>query len=101
MSWRSGIPIRERVFAHTTETDGSGITAAQGGFFCYFSCPSRKVKEKKIFSFPAIFSANKGYELPRKFYLLIRGDARKWLYLPFYISNILENHTIYLLNAAE
>ncbi len=26
----------------------AGKTAAQGGFFCYFSCPSRKVKEKSI-----------------------------------------------------
>jgi hypothetical protein len=29
-----------------TETIRSGITAAKGGFFCYFSCPSRKVKRK-------------------------------------------------------
>ena len=27
-----------------TESIRSGITAVQGGFFCYFSCPSRKVK---------------------------------------------------------
>ncbi len=41
-----GIQIEERVFDRATKTIGAGITAAQGGFFCYFSCPSRKVKEK-------------------------------------------------------
>jgi len=43
----SGALICQRVFDPAAKNDGSGITAAQGGFFCYFSCPPRKV-EKKI-----------------------------------------------------
>jgi hypothetical protein len=34
-----------KLAAHATEGIRAGITAAQGGFFCYFSYPSRKVKE--------------------------------------------------------
>jgi hypothetical protein len=35
-----------KLAAPAMEIIRTGITAAQGGFFCYFSCPSRKVKEK-------------------------------------------------------
>jgi hypothetical protein len=42
-----GKSIYQRVFDPAAKNTGSGITAAQGGFFCYFSCPPRKV-EKKI-----------------------------------------------------
>jgi hypothetical protein len=36
-----------KVAAPAAETISNGKSTAQGGFFCYFSCPSRKVKRKK------------------------------------------------------
>jgi len=37
---------KHKLAAAAPQTIGAGFTAAQGGFFCYFSCPSRKVKDK-------------------------------------------------------
>jgi hypothetical protein len=46
----SGIPLlpatkKLKLADPFTEGIRLGKTVAQGGFFCYFSCPSRKVKE--------------------------------------------------------
>ena len=43
---QGAISLFQRVFAPAAEAISTGKTAAQGGFFCYFSCPSRKVKEE-------------------------------------------------------
>ena len=37
--------------AHAMEGIRAGITKAQGGFFCYFSCPSRKVKVENLMDY--------------------------------------------------
>jgi hypothetical protein len=41
-----GATKKFQLAAAATEIIRKGKTAAQGGFFCYFSCPSRKVKRK-------------------------------------------------------
>ena len=44
-----GIPFYQRVFAHATESIGSGMTAAQGRVsFVTFLCPAKKSKRKNV-----------------------------------------------------
>jgi len=40
-------PITKRVFPPPRQTARQGDTRRGAGFFCYFSCPPRKVEEKR------------------------------------------------------
>ena len=44
----NGVPIQKRVFPPPRKTGGQGNKRRGAGFFCYFSCPPRKVEQKTV-----------------------------------------------------